>query len=222
MAKGRHHGEVLVVGLGRFGGSLAEALVELGHEVLGVDADPKLVQSFAERLTHVVEADATDIDALRQIGAADFQRAVVGIGTDIEASILATSHLSDLGVGRIWAKAITVAHGRILRRVGAHEVVFPEHDMGRRVAHLVTGRMLEFVQLDEGFALVETFPPKDLVGRSLTDAQVRKRYGVTIVCIKPDGGRFTYATADTIPGPKDVLVVAGEPHAVEAFAEAID
>jgi trk system potassium uptake protein len=220
LAKNRHHGEVLVVGLGRFGGSLAEALVELGHEVLGVDADPKLVQSFAEQLTHVVEADATDIDALRQIGAGDFERAVVGIGTDIEASILVTSHLADLGVGRIWAKAITMAHGRILRRVGAHEVVFPEHDMGRRVAHLVTDRMLEFVQLDDGFALIETFAPKDLVGRSLADAQVRKRYGVTIVCIKPESGRFTYATADTVPGPRDVLVVAGEPRAVEAFAEA--
>jgi trk system potassium uptake protein TrkA len=220
LAKNRHHGEVLVVGLGRFGGSLAEALVELGHEVLGVDADPKLVQAFAEQLTHVVEADATDIDALRQIGAGDFERAVVGIGTDIEASILVTSHLADLGVGHIWSKAITMAHGRILRRVGAHEVVFPEHDMGRRVAHLVTGRMLEFVQLDDGFALVETFAPKDLVGRSLADAQVRKRYGITIVCIKPEGGLFTYATADTVPGPRDVLVIAGEPRAVEAFAEA--
>jgi trk system potassium uptake protein TrkA len=209
---------VLVIGLGRFGGALAETLMELGHDVLGVDADPKIVQGLADDLTHVVEADATDIEVMRQLGAGEFGRAVVGIGTDLEASILTTSVLVDLRVPDIWAKAITVPHGRILERVGAHHVVFPEHDMGRRVAHLVTGRMIEFVQLDEGFALVELKPPRQIVGRSLGDAQVRKRYGITVVCIKPEGGSFTYATQDTVPGPNDVLVVAGETPHVEGFA----
>jgi Trk K+ transport system NAD-binding subunit len=146
---------VLVIGLGRFGSALAETLMELGHDVLGVDADPKIVQDHADDLTHVLEADATDIEVLRQLGAGEFGRAVVAIGTDLEASILTASVLGELGVPDIWAKAITVAHGRILERVGAHHVVYPEHDMGRRVAHLLTGRMIEFVQLDEGFALVE-------------------------------------------------------------------
>jgi trk system potassium uptake protein TrkA len=144
---------------------------------------------------------------------------VVGIGTDLEASILATAVLAGLGVPDIWAKAVTVAHGRILERVGAHHVVHPEHDMGRRVAHLVTGRMIEFVQLDEGFALVELKPPKELVGRSLADSKVRSRHGITVVCIKPAGGSFTYATPDTVPGPDDVLVVAGETGKVEGFAD---
>jgi trk system potassium uptake protein TrkA len=210
---------VLVVGLGRFGTALAETLMDLGHEVLGVDADPRNVQQIADRLTHVVEADATDEDVMRQLGAGEFGRAVVGIGTDLEASILTTSVLVDLKVPDIWAKAVTVAHGRILERVGAHHVVFPEHDMGRRVAHLVTGRMIEFVQLDEGFTLVELKPPKQIVGRSLGDAQVRSRHGVTVVCIKPEGGSFTYATQETVPGPDDVLVVAGETDRVEGFAQ---
>jgi len=210
---------VLVVGLGRFGSALAGTLMDLGHEVLGVDADPANVQRNAELLTHVVEADATDEEAMRQLGAGEFGRAVVGIGTDLEASILTTAVLAGLGVADIWAKAVTVPHGRILERVGAHHVVFPEHDMGRRVAHLVTGRMIEFVQLDEGFALVELRPPSQIVGRSLAEAQVRSRHGVTVVCVKPEGGSFTYATPETVPGPNDVLVVAGETSRVERFAE---
>jgi trk/ktr system potassium uptake protein len=209
---------VLVVGLGRFGTALAETLVDLGLEVLGVDADPVNVQRNADLLTHVVEADATDEEVMRQLGAGEFGRAVVGIGTDLEASVLATSVLAGLEVPDIWAKAITVPHGRILERVGAHHVVFPEHDMGRRVAHLVTGRMLEFVPLDEGFALVELKPPRQLVGRSLADAQVRSRHGVTVVCIKPAGGSFTYATPETVPGPDDILVVAGASDRVEGFS----
>ena len=210
---------MLVIGLGRFGSALAETLVDLGHEVLGVDADPRIVQDLTDRLTHVVEADSTDSEAMRQLGAGEFGRAVVGIGTDLEASLLTTSVLVDLKVPDIWAKAITVAHGRILERVGAHHVIYPEHDMGRRVAHLVTGRMIEFVPLDEGFALVELRPPRQIVGRSLGASQVRKRYGITVVCIKPKGGVFTYATQDTVPGPDDILVVAGETDRVEGFAE---
>jgi trk system potassium uptake protein len=210
---------VLVVGLGRFGTSLAETLMDLGHDVLGVDTDPGNVQRTTDLLTHVVEADATDEEAMRQLGAGEFGRAVIGIGTDLEASILATSVLAGLEVPDIWAKAITMAHGRILERVGAHHVVYPEHDMGRRVAHLVTGRMLEFVQLDEGFALVKLKPPKQVVGRSLADSQVRSRHGVTVVCIKPAGGSFTYATPETVPGPDDLLVVAGETGKVEGFSQ---
>lgn len=209
---------MLVIGLGRFGTALAETLMDLGHQVLGVDSDPGNVQRNADRLTHVVEADGTDGEVMRQLGAGEFGRAVVGIGTDLEASILTTSVLADLQVPDIWAKAITVPHGRILERVGAHHVVFPEHDMGRRVAHLVTGQMIEFVQLDEGFALVELKPPKQIVGRALSESQVRARHGITVVCIKPEGGSFTYATPETVPGPDDILVVAGETDRVEGFA----
>jgi trk/ktr system potassium uptake protein len=210
---------VLVIGLGRFGTALAETLTDLGHQVLGVDSDAGNVQRNADRFTHVVEADGTDDEVMRQLGAGEFGRAVVGIGTDLEASILTTSVLADLQVPDIWAKAITVPHGRILERVGAHHVVFPEHDMGRRVAHLVTGRMIEFLQLDEGFALVELKPPRQIVGRTLSDAQVRGRHGITVVCIKPEGGSFTYATPETVPGPNDILVVAGETDRVEGFAD---
>jgi trk system potassium uptake protein TrkA len=210
---------VLVIGLGRFGTALAETLSDHGHEVLGVDLDPELVQRAVDRLTHVVQADATNLEAMRQLGASDFKHAVVAIGDQIEASILSTAVLVDLGVPDIWAKAITAAHGKILQRVGAHHVVLPEHHMGERVAHLVSGRMLDYIQLDEGFTLVETKPPTQLVGSTLGEAQVRTRFGITVVCIKPEGRAFTYATADTKVGPEDILVVAGETRHAEAFAE---
>jgi len=210
---------VLVVGLGRFGGALAETLVGLGHEVLAVDTDAKRVQDYSGRLTSVVEANSTSADALRQIGAADFSRAVVAIGADIEASILTVGALVDLGVQHVWAKAMTTAHGRILERVGATRVVFPERDMGERVAHMVTGRMLDYIELDEAFALVETVAPQDLVGRTLGQTRVRHKHGVTVVCIKPPGGSFTYATADTLVDEGALLVVAGTCDRAERFAK---
>ena len=211
--------QFLVIGLGRFGGALAETLVELGHQVLGVDLNEKLVQSYADQLTHVVQCDTTDPEAMAQIGAAEFRTAVVAIGTDIEASILTTALLSDLGVPRIVAKAITAAHGKILERVGAHRVIFPERDMGIRVGHTMTGRALDYFQLDPGFALVEATAPREIVGKTLAQAEVRRRYGITVVCIKPTGGTFTYATPDTVVRDGDVLVVAGETDRAESFSE---
>ncbi len=211
--------EFLVCGLGRFGGALAVELDTLGHEVLGVDADPKEVQDHAGTLTHVVQADTTDPVAMRELGAADFGTAVVAIGTDLEASILTTSVLVDLGIRHIVAKAITQAHGKILERVGAHRVVFPEWDMGVRVAHTVTGRTIDYIQLDTGFALVETPAPQRIVGKTLAEAEVRRRYGITVVCVKPEGGTFTYATPDTVVKEGDILVVAGETRRAESFSE---
>jgi trk system potassium uptake protein TrkA len=212
-------GEFLVCGLGRFGGALARELMQLGHDVLGVDADAKSVQDYATELTHVVQADTTDEAAMRELGASEFQTAIVAIGTDLEASILTTSVLVDLRIPKIVAKAITRPHGTILERVGAHRVVFPERDMGIRVAHTVTGRTIDFIQLDPGFALVETTAPNEIVGKTLAEAEVRRRYGITVVCIKPFDGTFTYATPDTVVKDGDILVVAGETRHAETFAE---
>jgi trk system potassium uptake protein TrkA len=207
-----------VIGLGRFGRALAESMVSLGHEVMGVDTDERVVQAEASHLTHVVQGDATDAATMRQLGAGSFETAVVAIGTDIEASILACYVLVDLGVKRIWAKAITEPHGAILSRVGAHRVVFPERDMGVRVAHSLTGRTIDYVELDPGFVLIETTVPKWMVGKTLEEAQLRSRHRVTVVCIKPVGGEFTYATAGTVVREGDLIVIAGEKEAAETFA----
>ncbi len=210
--------QILVVGLGRFGGAVAAELVDLGFEVLGMDADGAQVQQYSEVLTHVVQADGTSDQVLRQLGVEDYRYAVVGIGTDIEASVLTTAALADCGIGTIWAKAVTGAHGRILERVGAHHVVFPEQDMGHRVAHLVGGGILDWFEVDEDFALVETMVPKEMEGQTLGQLGLRSRHGVTVVCIKPPGRRFTHATPETVLDQGAVLVVAGPKKKAEDFA----
>ena len=197
---------------------MAAELSRLGFEVLGIDNDPPTVQHYVELLTQVVEGDTTDTEVLKQLGLSEFSHAVVGIGTDIEASVLTTAALDDLEIPSIWAKAITRSHGRILERVGAHHVVFPEHDMGHRVAHLVGERIIDWFPLDEEFAMVETTVPNELVGRSLGEERIRERYGVTVVCVKPAGGTFTYATPETVLERGTVLVVAGVSTKAEAFA----
>ncbi len=210
---------VVVIGLGRFGTSLALELMEQGVEVLGIDGRPKIVQDLAGQLTHVVEADSTDEEALRQLSVPEFDRVVIGIGNDVEASILTASLILQLEIPHVWAKAISHAHARILTQLGVRHVVRPEHDMGQRVAHLVAGRMLDYIEFDENFAMAETTPPEVLFGKMLKDTHVRRIYGVTVVAVKAAGREFTYATADTVLNRGDVVIVSGSHRSVESFSE---
>lgn len=211
--------DILVIGLGRFGQALAETLISLGHEVMAIDSDAAACQACSQTIGHVVQADATSPDALRQVGAGEFRTAVVAIGNDIQASIMTTYALVDLGIPRIWAKAITAQHGAILQRVGAHRVVFPERDMGVRVAHTMLGRTIDYVELDDEFVLIETTVPKQLAGKLIGQAQVRSRWEVSILCVKRPGGKFTYATQDTVLNLGDLVVVFGQKRKAEAFAD---
>lgn len=219
---GERRKPVLVIGLGRFGGAVANSLMRMGHEVLGVDADPRLVEIMAAELTQAVEADSTDIDALTSLGAGDFSSAVVGIGTDIEASVLTVLGLSDLQVPSIWAKATNDNHGRILQRTGAHHIVFPEARMGERVAHLLNGRLLDFIQFDNRFAIAKLEAPHSIVGVTLELSDVRKKYGVTVVGIKRTDEDFVYAVPDTLVHPNDILIVSGTIEQIERFAAIAD
>ena len=219
MAKNSSHAApVLVVGLGRFGAATALQLIQQGREVLGVERDASLVQKMAGQLTHVVEAEATDMDALRQIGAAEFSSAVVGVGTSIESSVLITANLVDLGIDRIWAKAISPAHGKILARIGAHHVIFPEADAGRRTAHLVSGRLLDYIEFDDDFAIVKMYPPRETQGFTLGESDIRSKYGVTVVGVKSPGEDFTYARPETMVTSRDLLIVSGHVDLIERFA----
>lgn len=217
--KVEHRGEIVVIGLGRFGSSLAATLIEMGHEVLGIDSDEERVQQQSGLLTHVVQADTTSESTLRQLGVADAVTAVVAIGADVEASVLTTGALVDVGVPNIWAKALTKPHGRILQRVGAHHVVFPEAEMGSRVARLLTGELIEYFALDEDFVLIETQVPRNLAGKKLGDTDLRAHYKVTVVCIKPEGQAFTYAESATVLGEHDLIVVAGHRGDIDRFAD---
>lgn len=210
---------VVVLGLGRFGRSLALELAAQGEDVLGIDGDAKVVAALAGRLTHVVEADATDEEAMRQLSVGDFSRVVIGMGTDLESSILSATIALELGATKVWAKAISNSHARILERIGVHHVVRPEHDTGKRVAHLVRGEvMLDYIEFDPGYAFARTPAPRALHGRSLHGYGVRQQYGVTIVAVKPAGGSFDYATPSTVLRPGDEVVVSGPAAKVEAFS----
>ena len=209
---------VLVVGLGRFGEAVAGSLIRMGHEVLGIDENAALVQRMSDRLTQVVQADSTDTEALRQLGVADFERAVVGIGGDLEASVLTVVSLVELGVSNIWAKATNERHGRILESTGAHHVVYPEARMGERVAHMVTGKMIDYIEFDDDYAIVKTRAPAELAGLTLADYGVRSRFGVTIVGIKRPKQDFTYARPETLVEKDDLLIVSGPTALVEKFS----
>lgn len=210
---------VAVLGLGRFGSALAKELMHTGAEVLGIDHRPEVVQAHNGLLTHVVTADATQEEVLRQLGVPEFQTAVVGIGSTLEASILTTSMLMRFGIENLWAKAVSDAHSTILEQLGVEHIVHPEHDMGRRVAHLVRGRMQDFMPVDNNFVLVRTFPPRFLVGVSLGQSNLRKKHDVTVVAAKPVGGEWTHATTDTVLKADDLILVSGSPHATETFAQ---
>ena len=214
----KHNAPVLVIGLGRFGAACAGELDRLDREVLAIDDNADLVQKWSERVTHTVQADARNIEALKQIGAADFSIAVVAVGSSIEASVLITANLVDLKVPQIWAKAISQSHGKILARIGANHVIYPEREAGERVAHLVSGRLLDYIEFDDAFAIVKMYPPKPVRGSTLAASNIRKKYGVTIVGVKSPGGAFSEATPDTVISNHDLIIVSGDSAAIERFA----
>ncbi len=209
---------VLVIGLGRFGQSLADTLDLMDVEVLAVDRDPQLVEKWSRRLP-VVEADATDPRALDQIGAKDFASAVVGVGTQLEASVLITGNLVDIGTKDIWAKATSIEHKRILERIGAHHVVLPESDAGVRVAHSVGGKMLDYIEVEDGFTIVKMRPPKETHNFRLDQLDLRNKYGIQVIGVKTPGEDFEYAGKDTVIHPDALLVVSGDGELLERFAQ---
>lgn len=206
-----------VIGLGRFGRALAIELARNGVEVLGIDADARTVQDLSEQLTHVVCADSTDEHALRELGVRDLDVAVVAIGSDLEASILTASTLVQMGVRDVWAKAVTQSQGRILTQIGVKHVIFPEYDMGRRTAHLLSGNVLDYVEVDPDFALVKIPAPRICDGRTLQEIGIRRRFGVTVLAARGGDGRFHPTRPEDVVTAGDVVLVAGPKDALEEF-----
>ncbi|MDR0625763.1 MAG: TrkA family potassium uptake protein, partial [Bifidobacteriaceae bacterium] len=131
---------------------------------------------------------------------------------------LITSNLVDLGLNQVWAKAISSEHARILRRIGANQVILPEADAGERVAHLVSGRLLDYIEFEDGFTIVKMHPPKETIGFTLGESQIRKKYGVTVIGVKSPGQEFEYATDETRVSPQDLLIVSGNTTLLDRFA----
>ena len=210
---------VAVIGLGRFGSSLALELMAHGTEVLGIDLDEDLVQGLNGQLTQVVRADSTKEEALRQLAVDEFDRVVVAIGDDVSASILTCSVLLGMGTPVIWAKAVDDRHGIILEQLGVHHVIYPEKDMGRKVAHLVRGAALDYIEVDKGYALVKAAAPAVLLGKRLGDTGLRAAYGVTIAAFKRDAETWRNADADTVLQAGDTILVVGPTTSAESFAQ---
>jgi len=192
--------------------------MHLGHEVLGIDEDTTRVQLWSDRLTRVAQADSTSVEALRQLGVQELAHAIVGIGGNIEANVLTVLALQEIGVKDIWARAISDKHETILKRLGIQNVINLEATMGERVAHLVTGKMIDFIEFDDGFAIVKTRAPQEAIGKTLAQSALRSKHGVTIVGVKSPKTDFTYARPETSVNTDDLLIVAGETRAVERFA----
>ncbi len=205
-----HHNEFIIIGLGRFGTSLAMTLNAYNHDVLAIDSDIKRVQQVSHILPHVIQLDATNIDALREVGADSFDTGLVCIGTYFEANLLATVSLRKLGVRRVITKARTVTQQDILLRVGADEVILPEHEAGVRLGRRLSRiDFVDFLELGEDKGVVEIVTPDFLVGKSLREAEIRQQYGLAVIAIRRAEDVVISPRAEEVIQENDILVVLG-------------
>ena len=220
MAKKIHHQEFAIIGLGRFGMSLALRLEELGHNVMAIDEDPVLVQSIADSVTHAATLDATNEEALRVAGITAFDTVVVAIGADFEANLLTTASLKNLGVHKIVCKTQTDRQRDILLRVGADKVINPEQNSAKRLAEEMSApAMLDRIPLGPGYSLAEILLPPSFVNRSLAQCDLRQQYRVTVLLVKRGDDLIMAPAADMIFQSDDLLVVLGSDADVTKFGK---
>lgn len=218
----RQRKSFLVLGLGRFGASLAVALTELGHEVMGVDLSMETIEELKDRVYGVQQLDGTNIRALEEIGVPDYDVCIVGRGEDLGESITMTMNLRQLGARRIVAKAATEQHAMILAMLGVREqdIVFPERDMGQRLAHQLASPLIsEFFELAPNVSIVEVDAPRATCHHSLGELQLRPRHGITVVGIKRPDRFIANPGAEVVVEPGDKLVILGEEDHIGEFLE---
>lgn len=210
--------QYVVVGLGRFGSSISKELVKLGNEVLGIDKDEEKVDEMSQTLTHAVVADATDEDVLKSLGVRNFDCAVVAIGDDIQSSILTAIVLKDLGIKKVVAKALSELHGKVLQKLGVDRVIYPERDMGIRVAHqLNSPNLLDYIEISKDYTIAELSVPKRLCGRTIKQLDPRAKYGCSVVAINKQSGVIIAPTATDVVNENDVMVIIGTNDQIEEF-----
>ena len=217
-AKPSGNKSVLVIGLGRFGGSVAATLDQMGQDVLAVDKNPELVARWSAHLP-TIQADMTDVLAIEQIDASQFDTAIVAIGDSIEASVIITGNLLDAGVSDLWAKSVPEEHARILQRIGARHIINAETDAGKRVGHLVAGNYLDYIEIDGPYTVVKVHTPLYAVGRSIEDVQVHDKYGVTVVGLKAPGKEFQYGSKELVMHRNDELILMGKQDQIDHFIQ---
>lgn len=202
--------QFVIIGCGRFGSSVAMKLNELGCEVMAVDASEETIQNISDSVTYAVQADATDENALMAMGIRNFDVAVITIGANIQASIMVTLMVKELGIKHVVAKAQNEMHAKVLYKIGADRVVFPEREMGVRVAkNLVSNKILDYIELSEDYTIVEVPPLKDWIGKSLVEINIRAEYGINVIAIKNKNGINISVSPNEVIEDHDVLVVIG-------------
>ncbi|GMX60609.1 MULTISPECIES: potassium channel family protein [Paenibacillus] len=199
-----------VIGMGRFGSSVAKTLSNLGFEVLAIDSSEQRTQEVSNIVTHVVQADSTDEEALRALGLRNFDVVIVAIGQDIQASILTTIIVKEIGVPKVVVKAQNELHGKVLAKVGADKVIYPERDMGVRVAHhLISSNIIDYIELSEDYSIVEVQAVGQMVGRNLRELDIRAKYGCNVMAIRTGDKMNIAPHAEDIIKYNDILVVVG-------------
>ncbi len=211
-----------VIGLGRFGNTVATALYKLGYDVLAIDSDEERVHAFSNEVTHVVQADATDEETLKTLGIRNFDVVVVAIGHDIQSNMMATLLLKEMGVPYIVVKAANALHGKMLDKIGADRVVYPERDMGLRLAHnLVSSNILDFIELSPDLSIVEINAPAFVTGKTLIESNLRALYEVNVVALKRNGAIQVPPKPEEVILPDDVLVLVGHNKGLRRLEEQV-
>ncbi|MGP4039925.1 potassium channel family protein [Gracilibacillus sp. D59] len=207
-----------VFGLGQFGGSLVKSFVELGEDVLAIDTNPSKVKEYSKIATHAVQANGVDETSLKEIGIRNFDHAFVSFGENIEASILTSLLLKDLGVPRVWSKAQNDYHHKVLSKIGVDRVIQPEREMARRVAHhTVSDNVIDYIELSEDYSMVEIFSTNKLHGKSLAELSVREKYGCSIVGIQRENKIIVSPGYDEKVLQDDILIVMGRNSGIHRF-----
>lgn len=213
--------QFVVWGLGRFGVSVARTLAGLGHEVLGIDSDAEIVQSMSHELTHVVTVENIDEETVKALGLRNFDVAVVGIG-DLEANMLCTMILKEAGIPLIVAKASNNLHGKMLEKIGADKIIYPERDMGQRVAHnLSSSGILDYIELADNLSIMEIEVPAVYIGKSLIEADLRKNYEVNVVAVKRRGRTQVNPNPNEKFIKGDIMVILGTHESIMALEEGV-
>jgi trk system potassium uptake protein len=214
--------EFVVVGLGRFGGSIVRSLSDQGMEVMAIDQDEDKVNEFSSIASHAVVADSTDESVLKSLGIRNFDHVIVAIGDDIQSSILTTLMMKEIGVKKITVKAQNDYHEKVLRKIGANQVVHPERDMGRRIAHnIVSNNVLDYLELSDEHSIVEIVANENLSGNSLIDLDIRAQFGINIVAIKRQKDIIVSPQADEQIREGDILIVIGADTDINRFEKKV-
>ncbi|NMB08835.1 MAG: TrkA family potassium uptake protein [Tissierellia bacterium] len=214
--------QFMIIGCGRFGSSIATTLFKLGHEVMVIDIDEERIQDIAEEVTYAVQADVSDENVLMELGISNFDVVIVSIGSNYQASIMATLIAKESGVKKVVAKAHDSLHGKVLAKIGADKIIYPERDMGVRVAHnLVSSNILDFIELSPDYSILEITALEQWINKSLKELRLPTNYGINVMAIKRGSNINVSPYANDIILKGDVLVVIGNTVDIEKIEQKV-